>query len=103
MTDYPTNDDGDLVVLRQTFGDGNGDDAWSDVNVEIVYRPTEHVYVLSWGDGVVNEWYEEYPTLPLTVARLAALLELQRDGFNRLFAEQANVFAQRTTAWLDNV
>lgn len=40
-------------------------------------------YELGWSDQVANEWFEDLPSLPMAVARMAAILQCGEHNWNR--------------------
>lgn len=67
---------------------------------------TLHTYpngssVLSWNDGFLNEWLEEYPTLSLALVRLAALARCAENDFHSSFTGDRDAFIHRANWFLD--
>jgi len=58
---------------------------------------------LSWHDGFINEWHEDYPTLALALARLAVLAHCGEDDWRTSFATGPDLFAERASQFLDEV
>lgn len=40
-------------------------------------------YELGWSDQVANEWFEELPSLPMAVVRMAAILQCGEHSWDR--------------------
>jgi hypothetical protein len=59
-------------------------------------------YVLSWDDGVANQWVESYPTLPLALARAAAIAVCAEES-HRTFPHDEFEFVSVADAFLYGV
>jgi len=61
-------------------------------------------YLLTWNDGVANEWYEYYDELHHALARATLLAFIDTEskgaGLDRAFAEMSNLFAERADAFV---
>jgi hypothetical protein len=57
-------------------------------------------YSLRWNDLVINDWEETFPTLSITLARLAALVACGESDWNRCFASSAEDFVDSAANFL---
>ena len=58
--------------------------AYTDEAIDVrISKLAAERYVLAWSDLVVNEWFEEFPSLPIAMVRMAALLHCGVHRWNR--------------------
>lgn len=72
--------------------------AGEGLGVSVQLRVERDRFVLTWNDGVANEWTEEYALPEHALARVAALLHSARTG--DLLREDSVGFVNRATAFL---
>lgn len=60
-------------------------------------------YVLTWTDGVVNEWEETYGDLAVALARVAAIIRCVTSEGELSFADDAAEFAPKAETFLGAV
>jgi hypothetical protein len=74
---------------------------------ESEYFPSgRSVYLLTWSDGVANEWYEYYDELHQALARVTLLAfidtESKGSGLDRSFADTFQQFAVQADAFVQS-
>lgn len=71
---------------------------------EVTVHGTHTRYNLAWNDGVANAWTEVYLSLPVALARVAALVACEDDAHNgRSFPHDKDEFTIVAQAFLYGV
>ena len=70
-----------------------------DVTARIHEKPNGD-HVLTWHDGIANEWSENYPDLPVALVRLACLMECERQGWATGFRDTPAEFTAHTIPFI---
>lgn len=59
-------------------------------------------FSVTCGDYVANEWVEVYPSLSLALLRVAVLVKCGEHNFEKMFANDPEVFAPRGDLFLNS-
>lgn len=60
---------------------------------DIEVMDTGDGFTVICGDYIANVWEENYPTLSLALLRVAVLVKCGESGFEKMFANNSEVFA----------
>jgi hypothetical protein len=71
-----------------------------DGTINISVLKDDDTFTLTWNDGVINEWAENYPTLSVALARAAVLAKCGETQWNEGFNELPEAFAVSGAAFV---
>lgn len=63
-----------------------------EVSVSVYEAPDDDGFILTWNDGVANEWAEWFPTMSILLLRLALLVNFGEGGWDNGFISEPNEF-----------